>query len=273
MSKELSPAQNTALGVVTAVIEGLLLQPTLYWKNARAMNLPFTINPRIIYRGTAASMFNEIQMMAVQFGITGMFHRLFHGESEEEMSTTHHFVSATLGGIISACFTSPVELVMIQQQRYGGTLVGTPIKVIKKHGILQHGMFRGLAPAMMRDSIYVTGLLGFTPFFHDYFEKQMDMTPVNAGLCASMLGGVVAAVPSHPFDIVKTCMQGDLPKETYTNLVASANKIWSQGGIQRMFHGCMWRTINITATVYIANECRMRLPKYITSSDYSSFFP
>jgi len=63
MSHALSEAQNIVLGTVAAFIEGAILQPTLYWKNARAMKLPFTINPRIIYRGTAASIFNEMQMM------------------------------------------------------------------------------------------------------------------------------------------------------------------------------------------------------------------
>jgi hypothetical protein len=263
MSKDLSPAQNTGLGVATAIIEGLLLQPTLYWKNARALKLPFTLNPRIIYRGTAASMFNEIQMMAIQYGITGFFHQVFHGENPDKMSTSHHFISATLGGIISACFTSPVELVMIQQQQFGGTLIGTPIKVIKDYGIFHNGMFRGLGPAMMRDSIYVTGLLGFTPYFQDTFEKEFEMSTGNAGVCASMLGGLVAAVPSHPFDIVKTCMQGDMGKGTYVGIIATAKKLWSEGGANRMFNGCMWRTINITATVYIANECRIRFPKYM----------
>lgn len=267
MSKELTPSQNTTLGIVTAVIEGIILQPTLYWKNARALKLPFSLNPRIIYRGTAASMFNEIQMMAVQYGTTGFFHRLFHDEAgEQKMSTAHHFISATLGGAISACFTSPVELVMIQQQRYGGTIIGTPIKIIKDHGFLHNGIFRGLGVAILRDSIYVTGLLGFTPYFQDIFEKDFGMNSVNAGVCASMLGGLVAAVPSHPFDIVKTCMQGDMGKETYGSIVATAKMIWSEGGVKRIFNGCMWRTINITATVYIANECRIRFPKYIMTS-------
>ena len=33
----------------------------------------------------------------------------------------------------------------------------------------------------------------------------------------------------------------------------------------RLWHGATWRTINITATVYIANEGCNRLPPYITA--------
>ena len=63
MSTALSEVQNMQLGVLAAFIEGVILQPTLYWKNAKALSLPFTLNPKLIYRGTAASIFNEMQMM------------------------------------------------------------------------------------------------------------------------------------------------------------------------------------------------------------------
>jgi hypothetical protein len=43
----LSDAENVQLGVVAALIEGLILQPTLYWKNAMAQNLPVSLNPFI----------------------------------------------------------------------------------------------------------------------------------------------------------------------------------------------------------------------------------
>lgn len=63
MSKNLTEYENAALGVTAAFIEGIMLQPSLYWKNAKAQGLPFTLNPRVIYRGTAASLYNEMQMM------------------------------------------------------------------------------------------------------------------------------------------------------------------------------------------------------------------
>lgn len=71
MSSELTPGQNFALGTVgklimcttnialliqtflacvAALIEGLILQPTVYWKTAKAQRLPFTLDPRLLYR-------------------------------------------------------------------------------------------------------------------------------------------------------------------------------------------------------------------------------
>jgi hypothetical protein len=57
--------------------------------------------------------------------------------------------------------------------------------------------------------------------------------------------------------------QGDLQRGTYTTFTETARKLYAAGGIRRIFGGCMWRTVNVTATVYVANECRVRLSPYL----------
>lgn len=265
MSKDLTEGQNFTLGTIAAFVEGVLLQPTLYWKNARAQKLPFTLNPRLLYRGTAASIFNEMQMMGVQFGLTGWFEKLLPAAKEGEGVSANTFLSAAMGGALSACFSSPIELIMIQQQKHGGSFLGTPVRVVQAHGLLSKGMFRGLTAAMCRDGIYAVGMLGVTPLVQDALVKE-GYSLSSASFYASMLGGVLAAVPSHPFDVIKTCMQGDLARLTYCNLRGTARGLLNEG-ISRCFHGVFWRTVNITATVYIANECRNYLTPTISKWD------
>lgn len=255
MSKNLTEGENVVIGVLAAFIEGVILQPTLYWKNAKAQNIPFTINPRVIYRGTAASLYNEMQMMGLQFGLTGLYQRFNLGE----------YGAALFGGATAAIFASPVELVMIQQQNFGGNIYHTSQRVITTYGV--RGIFRGLLPAMLRDALYVSGFLGITPLTQNYLMNHHDMSVLESGFWASMLGGVAAAVPSHPFDLVKTCMQGDMKKDTYKTMNQSFNVLWKQGRIRRLFSGCFWRSFNIIATVYIANECRVRFPPLIFGKD------
>jgi len=93
--------------------------------------------------------------------------------------------------------------------------------------------------------------------------KEYNMSAMESGFWASMLGGVAAAVPSNPLDLVKTCMQGDMKQETYRNMNQSFQLLWQQGRVRRLFSGCFWRSFNIIATVYIANECRVRFPPLI----------
>jgi len=225
--------------------------------------MPFSLNPRIIYRGTGASIFNECQMMGLQFGVTGFFQRIFRSDASHHVSRTQEMISATLGGAFTALFTSPVELVMIQQQRFGGNIFSVTTKIGKEFGFGSKGVFRGLSANIARDSLYVCGMLGVTPILQKYFMDHMDLGKQTAGLYASLLGGVISAVPSHPFDIVKTCMQGDIEQKVYRSFTQTFRALWNEGGVKRYFNGCFWRTINVVGTVYVANECRVHFPSLL----------
>ena len=91
-------------------------------------------------------------------------------------------------------------------------------------------------------------------------------THIQAGFYASIIGGIIAAIPSHPFDVIKTCQQGDLYQKQYKTIMKTSIILYKYGGgsMNRFFSGCFWRTLNITATVYIANECRIRFSPYIS---------
>ena len=173
------------------------------------------------------------------------------------------FASAILGGIISANAASPVELIMIQQQRRSGTFWGTPAYIIKNHGFGLKGIMRGVGPAAVRDAIYVSGMLGVTPLVQDYLVKKHECSQNTASFIASVVGGTAGAVFSQPIDVLKTCMQWDIEQAKYKSVAESAKQVWSEGGVSRIFNGCLWRTVNIIGTVYIANECKNRLPVYM----------
>jgi len=264
MSIHLTESQNLQIGILAAFIEGVVLQPTLYWKNARAHKLPFTLNPRVIYRGTTAALYNEMQMMGLQFVLTRIFQR-FNNQGDGTMTRMQEYRSAFFGGAVAAIFASPVELVMIQQQLHGGSMYATVKRVAIEHGPLK--LLRGVLPAMARDSLYVSGMLGLTPIIQRHLMDDFDISGPVAGMWASLIGGVLGAVPSHPFDIVKTCMQGDMKQLKYYNVRTTFKALYQQGGIIRFFDGCFWRGLNVVATVYIANECRIHFPRLIFGID------
>lgn len=246
--------EDFGIGVFAAFVEAIILQPTLYWKNANAQGKPWTMDPRVLYRGSGASIYNECQMMGLQFGITSVINTALGGANNE-------LVSAIGGGSIAAIFASPVELVMIQQQNNGGSAIKNIKNMVQTYRPMI--MFRGLGNAILRDGIYVGAMLGLTPILNKHLQEEYGHSPVASNFYASMIGGVIAAVPSHPFDMVKTCMQGDLGGKTYGRSSQALAVILKQGGIKRLFAGGMWRTINITATVYIANEINIWAKKVL----------
>ncbi|KAL1520255.1 hypothetical protein AB1Y20_023725 [Prymnesium parvum] len=258
----LNDAENAALGASVAVLEGVLLQPTLYWKNAMQQALPFTIDPRKLYRGLFASLLNEAGQMSIQFGITGGVKRRVRSDGASEPRWLS-LAAASAGGMAAALFASPVELVMIQQQRSGESAHTTLRAVTHAHGVGARGLCRGLGPAVLRDAVYVGGMLGLTPLVQAMLAERYEASAGVAGFWASVVGGVAGGVLSHPFDVVKTCMQGDLGCARYGSFTATTARLLAEGGFARLLHGVTWRTINITATVYIANECCCKLPPYI----------
>lgn len=63
--------------------------------------------------------------------------------------------------------------------------------------------------------------------------------------------------------VLGVAVQGDLGGKKYGSVRATVGTLLREGSWHRLMHGVTWRTINITATVYIATESCIRLPPYI----------
>mmetsp|Transcript_488 Transcript_488/g.1232 ORF Transcript_488/g.1232 Transcript_488/m.1232 type:complete len:361 (-) Transcript_488:643-1725(-) len=178
--------------------------------------------------------------------------------------------AATMGGALTATLATPIELVMVQQQMHGGTIfdaVGRTLKAAAQRrpggvgGIMAAtGLFRGLVPAMSRDAGYVGGMLGITPVVQERLKSRQGRTGKGTdraiSVAASVVGGVTGALVSHPSDVVKTCMQGDLDGTRYgLQARATLARIYSERGLTGLYRGFFWRTTNIICCVFIVNEC------------------
>ena len=111
--------ENTALGVSAGTIEVVILQPMLYCKNASQQGLPFTLNPSVLYRGLGMSVINMSILTGVQFPLTGAVSNVMTGGADRALSSGEKIAAGVAGGAISGIICAPMELVMIQQQRFG----------------------------------------------------------------------------------------------------------------------------------------------------------
>ena len=159
--------KNSVVGIFAGTIEVILLQPILFCKNASQQKLKFTINPRILYRGVTMSATNMAVLTGIQFPLTNFISKsILKGENrlpteKEQMS------SAFGGGIISGLVCAPMELIIIQQQRWGGNIIKTPTRIISKYGT--KNLMRGLTMSMGREGVFTAGYLGMAPLFSQYF--------------------------------------------------------------------------------------------------------
>jgi len=255
--EQLSEGENVLLGSCAAFCEAIVLQPTLYWKNAAQQGLEFTLNPRVLYRGLGASLANEMGQMGFQYGTTGFCKKLIlRGKNRSSCNPYEEMFAALLGGALVAPLATTLECTMIQQQRFGGTFLGTPARISKQYGAMS--IFRGFIPCAIRDAIYVGGLLGVTPILQNYLMKEHKMSLLTSGFYSSIVGGIFAGFITCPFDAMSTVMKGDMEQNIYGGFVDTLTKR-AQGGLPVLFGGVFWRLVNMTLTVYLANEARVRL--------------
>jgi len=254
MSSHLTETQNIALGTMASVCQCIITQPTLYWKNAAQQSLPFTINPRIVYRGIGVNLVNEGGQMGFQFGAAGFFKKLFGSSSTGEMT------AALLAGTVISPFVQSCDITMIQQQRFGGSLQTTARRIHQEFGFCR-GLFRGYSPLVIREALFTGGLLGTTPLLQDWFAKQ-DLNPNAAEALAAVISGVATGVLSCPFDAMSTSMKGDLSQKTYGGFRDTLRQRLA-GGPRVIFGGALWRSVNIAGTILIANGVSTRVQPYV----------
>ena len=69
--QRLTDAQNALLGVAAGAIEAASTQPLTYTKNCIQQKVRVSLDPRIMYRGTPASMLADGTLIGAQFWVCG----------------------------------------------------------------------------------------------------------------------------------------------------------------------------------------------------------
>jgi hypothetical protein len=178
----------------------LLLQPFNYAKNMVQQQQTISLNPAVMYRGVGANAVNMGSCTMIQFAVGGKLKNLVLGGGQPRNLTLAEEMSCGIGaGSVSAIVGSPLELVMIQQQRKGGNTLST-IKNIA--ATTPANVFRGFTGAMIREALWTCGYLSIPPVVRrTLMEHYPDSFPTNnhARVPAALLGGLFACYLTHPF--------------------------------------------------------------------------
>jgi hypothetical protein len=152
---------------------------------------PISLNPMIMYRGVAANSVNMGCCTMIQFAVGGKIKGMITG-GETRRLTLFEEMSAGIGaGTLSACVGSPLELIMIQQQRKGG---GIPVRLgnIMENPI---NLTRGFVGMAVREALWTCGYLSIPPVVRrtlmESYPQTFD-TNDKARVPAALLGGFFA---------------------------------------------------------------------------------
>jgi hypothetical protein len=72
--------------------------------------------------------------------------------------------------------------------------------------------------------------------FPDTFDTQ-----AKARVPAALLGGLFACYLTHPFDTIKTCMQGDIERVKFKGFLQTAGVVNAESGFTGFYRGATFR--------------------------------
>ena len=228
----------------------------LYCKNATQQGIPLTLNPAVLYRGIGVSVGNMVVLTGAQFPLSGAVGKTITGGADRPLSRGEKVAAGFTGGGISGFLCAPMELIMIQQQRFGTSMLGAASRIVSEKGIL--GLFRGLETSCGREGLFAAGYLGLGPAFADMLRTSYGMGE-TADFAGAAGAGMIAATLSHPLDTIKTCMQGDMERKTYTNFFGTYRTLMDQGGTGQFFKGWSFRTVRMICAIWLIGKVKNTL--------------
>lgn len=239
MSENLTEFENATVGMWVGVIEVLCLQPINYMKNMVQQGQKIIFNPAVMYRGVGANCVNMGSCTMLQFAVGGSLKQVVLGNEKRQLTDAEQMMCGLGGGIFSALACTPTELVMIQQQRTGLNTIET-IKSVASPSLIT----RGFIGAAVREGLWTCGYLSIPaivkPKIMAAFPDTFDTTD-KARVPASLLGGLFACYLTHPFDTMKTCMQGDIKREKFGTLSETAKVLYGESSIPGFYRGATFR--------------------------------
>lgn len=268
MSSNLNESQNASVGMTVGIIEVLILQPFNYCKNMVQQQRPISFSPAVMYRGVGANCVNMGSCTMIQFVTGGKLKQLVVGENTGRRLSLFEEMSCGIGaGTVSALVGSPLELIMIQQQQKGGNIGVRVSNILEKPVNIGRG-FVGMA---IREALWTCGYLSIPPVVRrtlmESYPETFD-TNDKARVPAALLGGLFACYMTHPFDTIKTCMQGDIERVKFGTFTQTGSQIMKDSGFTGFYRGATFRYGRMVCAVFIMDYMKDAVGHFLYPSAY-----
>merc|ERR1712003_106664 len=213
-----------------------------------------------MYTGLAINAGSIAPITAVQFGANRALTPFF-ADKKGYLSPSMKLATSATAGMISALVSGPAELVMIQQQRFNTSLGSTFKSLITKKGFGIMG--RGFSLAAQRDGIYTCFVLGTTAVITAQAQESFGLSPGAAFTVGGLTSGIGAAIFTHPFDTMKTRVQGNALEPKQMSIPNVFKSIWNEGGVGGFYKGFIARGVRLTAAMFILNMTKSKMEELL----------
>ncbi|KAK3277170.1 hypothetical protein CYMTET_14798 [Cymbomonas tetramitiformis] len=248
----LSPVELAGIGALSGVVEVAIQQPTVSWKNSIQQGRPISFNPMICYRGVFINAASIAPITCTQFGASRAFENLIVDEGQP-VSDAVKVASSTCAGVVSAGICTPSELIMIQQQKHGGSLLSTARNLLSTHGFSIFS--RGAMPCIAREAVWAPCYLSVVPIFNEKLSnfEIFKGSPYASWATGATLAGLIGATCTQPLDVIKTRMQANLEPGTFNSFIRTAKVVAQDGAL---FAGLIPRGLRIVGATFILSSTK-----------------
>lgn len=226
---------------VPGIVEVTVNQPLIAFKNALVLKRPVPKSLSALYRGYGIGVLNMAPTTALQIASAD------YAKNELNMSSLSASCS---GGTISAFIATPTEATIVFQQMQKSSLKEAFPLLLREHGT--KSLWRGLGATMARDAGFTIGFLSGAPWAEERLKKYQIP---GAVLWGPLLAGVVTAVVTHPFDVIKTQQQGGVT----TNVINTFNYIKNTQGYSGFMKGLTPRATRVVLAIIVMNKTKALL--------------
>mmetsp|Transcript_30042 Transcript_30042/g.50516 ORF Transcript_30042/g.50516 Transcript_30042/m.50516 type:complete len:282 (-) Transcript_30042:216-1061(-) len=252
---KLSAFDLAAIGGSAGVVEVTIQQPSVCWKNFLQRGMPIPMNPVLWYRGWAVNAASIFPICFIQFGAN----RALEGMLDNYDVKQTHFTRmgcAAGAGVSSAAVGCTAELMMLHQQKTGGSLVEVAKTIIQRDGA--HTLLRGWLPTAYRESLWAATYLAVTPILQEKLRgvDALEPYPNATWALGAVSAGLFGAVATHPFDTVKTRMQANLEGDFHKKFIRTAREVISQ---RQLYAGFLPRGGRVVGATFILSSVKERL--------------
>lgn len=120
-------------------------------------------------------------------------------------------------------------------------------------------MTKGLSLAAGRDGLYTGFVLGSCAVVTAQVQESFGLSPSMAFTVGGLTSGIGAAIFTHPFDTMKTRVQGNALEPIQKSIPEVFSQIWRDGGVGGFYRGFVARGVRLTAAMFILNMSKSKM--------------
>lgn len=210
-----------------------------------------------LWRGLTATLLMSIPSNVIY--ITG-YDQIKEGVIKHNLVTKEYapLLAGVASRLAAVCVTSPLEMVRTQIQSQPEKIAYSKLMKVLANGVRVHGitsLWRGLVPTLWRDvpfsGLYWSTYETIKPMVLELLANCTDDRTFAPSFVSGATAGMMAAIVTHPFDVMKTHRQMHQMVDTSLTLRSICGTIVRGHGFGGFFAGLIPRVVKVAPSCAI----------------------